>query len=131
MQGVEQLRREGRRQEPQAGDTDGRDHHGQQQSDEVLVRGVEEASHQGQGDDEDKAPHLAGRLPPRNRGAPPSRPAVPDDTPAPIDQARVERRRQAAATEAAALRRARQKRAARELGTTADLPLPISLRDTA
>ncbi|MFH9663585.1 hypothetical protein ACH4NF_35495 [Streptomyces sp. NPDC017248] len=32
---------------------------------------------------------------------------VPDDAPAPIEQARAQRRRQAAATEAAALRRAR------------------------
>ncbi|OII64364.1 hypothetical protein BJP40_02295 [Streptomyces sp. CC53] len=56
---------------------------------------------------------------------------VPDDAPAPIGQARVERRRQAAATEAAALRRARQERAARELGTTVDLLRPTALRDTA
>ncbi|HET6353828.1 hypothetical protein [Streptomyces sp.] len=37
---------------------------------------------------------------------------VPDDAPAPIEQAREQRRRQAAATEVAALRRARQERAA-------------------
>ncbi|MFI1067025.1 DUF721 domain-containing protein [Streptomyces spororaveus] len=38
---------------------------------------------------------------------------VADDAPAPIDQARVQRRRQAVATEAAALRRARAERAGR------------------
>ncbi|MFE0580210.1 DUF721 domain-containing protein [Streptomyces sp. NPDC058874] len=54
-----------------------------------------------------------------------------DGAPAPIEQGRAQRRRQAAATEAAALRRARQERAARELGTTADLPRPTALRDTA
>ncbi|MGW6706863.1 DciA family protein [Streptomyces sp. NPDC054956] len=47
-----------------------------------------------------------------------------DDAPAPIDQARAQRRRQAAATEAAALRRARAERAGkpqspRQLGQTA------------
>ncbi|MFK0231070.1 DciA family protein [Streptomyces sp. NPDC090303] len=54
-----------------------------------------------------------------------------DGAPAPIEQGRAQRRRQAAATEAAALRRARQERAARELGTTADLPRSATLRDTA
>ncbi|MFG3002030.1 DUF721 domain-containing protein [Streptomyces sp. NPDC048340] len=44
------------------------------------------------------------------RRAFPEPPTVPDDAPAPIDQARVQRRRQAAATEAAALRRARAER---------------------
>ncbi|MEU7183901.1 MULTISPECIES: DciA family protein [Streptomyces] len=44
---------------------------------------------------------------------------VTDDAPAPIEQARLERRRQAAATEAAALRRARAERAARK-GHAAD-----------
>ncbi|MCX5589556.1 DciA family protein [Streptomyces erythrochromogenes] len=49
---------------------------------------------------------------------------VADDAPAPIDQARVQRRRQAAITEAAALRRARAERAGkvpgpRQLGQTA------------
>ncbi|MEU8542944.1 hypothetical protein AB0C52_23660 [Streptomyces sp. NPDC048717] len=42
--------------------------------------------------------------------------AVPEDAPAPIEQVRVQRRRQAAATEAAALRRARAERAGRDLG---------------
>lgn len=37
--------------------------------------------------------------------------SVPDDAPTPIEQARAQRRRQAAATEAAALRRARAERA--------------------
>ncbi|MFF8618153.1 DciA family protein [Streptomyces sp. NPDC015350] len=40
--------------------------------------------------------------------------AVADDVPAPIEQARIQRRRQAAATEAAALRRARVELAARK-----------------
>ncbi|MGW3458299.1 hypothetical protein ACWDE9_01490 [Streptomyces olivaceoviridis] len=38
---------------------------------------------------------------------------------------------QAAATEAAALRRARLGRAARESGTSADVPQSAALRDTA
>ncbi|MER0443188.1 DciA family protein [Streptomyces sp. Edi4] len=46
-----------------------------------------------------------------SRRAFPEPPVVPDDAPAPIDQVRAERRRQAAATEAAALRRARAERA--------------------
>ncbi|WP_331756491.1 MULTISPECIES: hypothetical protein [unclassified Streptomyces] len=50
---------------------------------------------------------------------------VADDAPAPIDQARVERRRRAAVTEAAALRRARQERA----GTV--VPQAVALRTTA
>ncbi|MEU9189499.1 DUF721 domain-containing protein [Streptomyces sp. NPDC048484] len=50
-----------------------------------------------------------------SRRAFPEPPAVPDDAPAPIDQARAQRRRQAAATEAAALRRARDERAGREV----------------
>ncbi|MEU5977691.1 hypothetical protein [Streptomyces sp. NPDC047315] len=41
----------------------------------------------------------------------PGHDAVADDAPAPIEQARTERRRQAAVTEAAALRRARAERA--------------------
>ncbi|WP_327169927.1 DciA family protein [Streptomyces subrutilus] len=66
-----------------------------------------------------------------------SRRAFPDrepdpDAPAPIDAARIQRRRQAAVTEAAALRRARTERAARQAGTT---PLvtkaPVPLRTTA
>lgn len=51
------------------------------------------------------------------------RPEAPDGTSSrrragPIEQARAERRRQTTATEAAALRRARTERAAREAGTT-------------
>ncbi|MFF9690515.1 DUF721 domain-containing protein [Streptomyces sp. NPDC014623] len=49
------------------------------------------------------------------RRAFPEPPVVPDDAPAPIVQARVQRRRQAAMTEAAALRRARDKKAGREV----------------
>ncbi|MEU5756732.1 DciA family protein [Streptomyces sp. NPDC047829] len=49
-----------------------------------------------------------------SRRAFPEPDVVPDDVPAPIEQARLERRRQAAATEAAALRRARAERAARK-----------------
>ncbi|MFZ3491679.1 DUF721 domain-containing protein [Streptomyces sp. 5.8] len=60
-----------------------------------------------------------------SRRAFPEPPTVPDDAPAPIDQARVQRRRQAAATEAAALRRARQERA----GTL--VPQAVALRTTA
>jgi hypothetical protein len=46
-----------------------------------------------------------------SRRAFPEPDVVPDDAPAPIEQVRLQRRRQAAATEAAALRRARAKRA--------------------
>ncbi|MFD4577275.1 DUF721 domain-containing protein [Streptomyces sp. NPDC058417] len=56
---------------------------------------------------------------------------VPDDAPASIEVSRARRRRQAAATEAAALRRARQERAARGSGTQADVPQPTMLRGTA
>ncbi|MFG2987422.1 DUF721 domain-containing protein [Streptomyces sp. NPDC048258] len=48
-----------------------------------------------------------------SRRAFPEADAVPDDAPAPIEQARAQRRRLAAATEAAALRRARAERAQR------------------
>ncbi|MFI5775363.1 hypothetical protein ACIA74_44725 [Streptomyces sp. NPDC051658] len=51
-----------------------------------------------------------------------------DDVPAPIEQARAQRRRQAVATEAAALRRARSERSAREAGATAIGPRPAGLR---
>ncbi|MCZ4101033.1 DciA family protein [Streptomyces sp. H39-C1] len=60
-----------------------------------------------------------------SRQAFPEPPAVPDDVPAPIDQARVQRRRQAAVTEAAALRRARQERAG------IAVPQAVALRTTA
>ncbi|MFF4179503.1 DUF721 domain-containing protein [Streptomyces sp. NPDC001750] len=57
--------------------------------------------------------------------------AVADDAPAPIEQALVQRRRQAAASEAAALRRARAERAAREAGTAAAVPQTAPLGRTA
>ncbi|MFE3865971.1 DciA family protein [Streptomyces goshikiensis] len=60
-----------------------------------------------------------------SRRAFPEPPRGPDDAPAPINQARVQRRRQAAVTEAAALRRARQERA----GTA--MPQAVALRTTA
>ncbi|MGW1328181.1 DUF721 domain-containing protein [Streptomyces antibioticus] len=50
-----------------------------------------------------------------SRRAFPEPEAAPDDAPAPIDQARIQRRRQAAVTEAAALRRARAEKAGREV----------------
>lgn len=50
-----------------------------------------------------------------SRRAFPEPDVVPDDAPAPIDQARVQRRRHAATTEAAALRRARDEKAGREV----------------
>ncbi|MFD9825619.1 hypothetical protein [Streptomyces violascens] len=52
-----------------------------------------------------------------SRRAFPEPDVVPDGAPAPIDQARAWRRRQAAATEDAALRRARAERAARQSQT--------------
>ncbi|MFJ3277840.1 DUF721 domain-containing protein [Streptomyces halstedii] len=60
-----------------------------------------------------------------SRRAFPEPPVVPDDAPAPIDQARVQHRRQTAATEAAALRRARAKKAGREVA------VPQRLEQTA
>ncbi|MFE2556549.1 DUF721 domain-containing protein [Streptomyces sp. NPDC059352] len=56
---------------------------------------------------------------------------VADDAPAPIEQGRLQRRRQAAASEAAALRRARADRAARNAGTAAVIPQPAPQRRTA
>lgn len=56
---------------------------------------------------------------------------VPEDAPAPIEQARAQRRRQAAVTEAAALRRARAERAARLAGTEAVVQRSPTLRTTA
>ncbi|GLF99863.1 DUF721 domain-containing protein [Streptomyces yaizuensis] len=53
--------------------------------------------------------------------------AFPDDAPAPVGQVRTERR-QAAATEAAALRRARAERAARHAGPVAVAPGPAPFR---
>lgn len=60
-----------------------------------------------------------------SRRAFPEPPVVPDDAPAPIDQARLQRRRQAAVTEAAALRRARDEKAGREVA------VPRRLEQTA
>ncbi|MEU7038813.1 DciA family protein [Streptomyces sp. NPDC046237] len=57
-----------------------------------------------------------------SRRAFPEPDVVPDDAPTPIEQARVQRRRQAAATEAAALRRARAERTA---GTSGREALPV------
>ncbi|MFE2498830.1 DUF721 domain-containing protein [Streptomyces scopuliridis] len=65
-----------------------------------------------------------------SRRAFPEPDVVPDDALAPIEQARVQRRHQAAATEANAMRRARQERAAREAGTPTIGPWP-GLRTTA
>ncbi|CAK7288463.1 DciA family protein [Streptomyces misionensis] len=66
-----------------------------------------------------------------SRRAFPEPDVVADDAPASIEATRAQRRRQAAATEAAALRRARQERAARESGTQVDAPQSAALRDTA
>ncbi|MFA0845491.1 DciA family protein [Streptomyces rochei] len=66
-----------------------------------------------------------------SRRAFPEPDVVADDAPASIESTRAQRRRQAAATEAAALRRARQERAARESGTPTDVPQSAALRDTA
>ncbi|MFF3932889.1 DciA family protein [Streptomyces hirsutus] len=54
-----------------------------------------------------------------------------DDQPAPIEQARTERRRQADVSHEAALRRARAERAAREAGTAAAVPQTAPLGRTA
>ncbi|MBL3668377.1 DUF721 domain-containing protein [Streptomyces sp. M2CJ-2] len=54
-----------------------------------------------------------------------------DDQPAPIERARIERRRQADVSRAAALRRARAERAARQAGTAAAVPQSAELRTTA
>jgi predicted nucleic acid-binding Zn ribbon protein len=66
-----------------------------------------------------------------SRRAFPEPDTVPDDEPAPIEQARTERRRQADVSRAAALRRARAERAAREAGTVAAAPQPAPLRTSA
>lgn len=66
-----------------------------------------------------------------SRRAFPETDVVPDDAPAPIDQARTQRRREADVSHAAALRRARAERAAREAGTAAAVPQTAPLRRTA
>lgn len=65
-----------------------------------------------------------------SRRAFPDSKVVPDDAPTVIDTARAQRRRQAAATEAAALWRARAERAQGD-GTTGDAPQPPGVRRTA
>ncbi|WP_234342707.1 hypothetical protein [Streptomyces sp. NRRL B-3648] len=54
-----------------------------------------------------------------------------DDQLAPIEQTRIERRRQAGVSHAAALRRARAERAAREPCSSAVLLQPTRLRESA
>lgn len=66
-----------------------------------------------------------------SRRAFPEPEAAADDAPAPIEQARTGRRRQADASHAAAVRRARAERAAREAGTSAAVPQPTLLGRTA
>ncbi|MFG3142434.1 DciA family protein [Streptomyces sp. NPDC048211] len=66
-----------------------------------------------------------------SRRAFPETDVVADDAPAPIDQARTQRRREADASHAAALRRARAERAAREAGTAVVLPQPTPLQASA
>ncbi|GGZ18511.1 DciA family protein [Streptomyces nitrosporeus] len=67
-----------------------------------------------------------------SRRAFPDREPDPNDAPAPIDAARIKRRRQAAVTEAAALRRSRAERAARQAGTAPLVPkAAVPLRTTA
>ncbi|MBP5942726.1 DciA family protein [Streptomyces acidiscabies] len=56
---------------------------------------------------------------------------VADDAPASIDRARTQRRREADVSHAAAVRRARAERAAREAGTAAVLPQPARLQESA
>ncbi|MFE3770831.1 DUF721 domain-containing protein [Streptomyces sp. NPDC059122] len=56
---------------------------------------------------------------------------VADDAPAPIEQARAERRRQSDVSHAAALRQARTERAAREAGTAAAVLSPGPLQESA
>ncbi|WP_406704152.1 hypothetical protein [Streptomyces albidoflavus] len=57
---------------------------------------------------------------------------VPEDAPAPIEQARAERRRQADVSHVAAVRRARAERAAREARTVAAVtPQRAPLRTSA
>lgn len=67
-----------------------------------------------------------------SRRAFPETEAAVEEAPAPINAAHLQRRREAAATEAAALRRARAERAARQAGTAALVTAaPLPLRTTA
>ncbi|MGC5041097.1 DciA family protein [Streptomyces sp. DT73] len=65
------------------------------------------------------------------RRAFPETDVVADDAPAPIHQARTQRRREADVSHAAALRRARTEHAARLAGTASLAPQPARLRTTA
>jgi hypothetical protein len=66
-----------------------------------------------------------------SRRAFPETDVVPDDAPAPIAAARTQRRNQADVSHAAALRRARAERAAREAGTSAVLSQSAPLQESA
>ncbi|MFC4506112.1 MULTISPECIES: DUF721 domain-containing protein [Streptomyces] len=66
-----------------------------------------------------------------SRRAFPDPEVVPDDATASIEVTRAQRRRAAATTEAAALRRARTERAGRDSGTAAAVPGSAALRPTA
>ncbi|MFE5097765.1 hypothetical protein ACFRCI_47830 [Streptomyces sp. NPDC056638] len=66
-----------------------------------------------------------------SRRAFPELETAPEDALAPIAAARVQRRREAAATEAAALQRARAERAAQQARTAAVVAHPAPLRTTA
>ncbi|MCX5388425.1 DciA family protein [Streptomyces sp. NBC_00083] len=66
-----------------------------------------------------------------SRRAFPEADVVADDATAPIAAARAQRRHQADVSHAAALRRARAERAAREAGTAAVLPQPARLQESA
>ncbi|WP_238783322.1 hypothetical protein [Streptomyces monomycini] len=66
-----------------------------------------------------------------SRRAFPEPDVIPGDAPASIEQARTERRRQADISHAAALRRARAERAAREAGTAAVVPKAAPLQRPA
>ena len=66
-----------------------------------------------------------------SRRAFPEPEVVPDDAPAPIEVARLQRRREADTAHAAALRRAPEERAGREAGTAAAVPRSATLRPTA
>ncbi|UXY33230.1 DciA family protein [Streptomyces sp. HUAS TT20] len=66
-----------------------------------------------------------------SRRAFPEPEASSDDQPAPIEAARIQRRRASEATHTLALRRARAERAARQTGTAAATPQPPAVRRTA
>ncbi|PJE97307.1 hypothetical protein CUT44_13070 [Streptomyces carminius] len=66
-----------------------------------------------------------------SRRAFPEAEVVSDDQPAPIEAARVQRRRESEATRVLALRRARAERAAHQAGAASVVPQPAELRTTA